>query len=104
MVLLLTMPRKEPMQRPELPLLEEHKVWQGVILQGGYSHIYLNNGDTVKCSTKGYLVDWDPNHSRLLSEDNGYFTIYVGNHTVHMLTEYTDTPEECRRRPWLRNN
>jgi len=24
--------------------------------------------------------------------------------TAHMLTAYTDTPEECWRRPWLRNN
>jgi hypothetical protein len=97
------MPKKEPTQRTESPLSEERVVWRGVILQGGYS--YLNNGETVKYPTKGkgYLVDWDPNPSRLLSDDNGYFTISVGNHTAHMLNAYTDTPEERRRRPWLRN-
>ena len=53
---------------------------------------------------RGYLVDWDLNPSRLLSEDNGYFKIFVGNHTIHMLTVYTNTPEECRMRPWLKHN
>jgi hypothetical protein len=92
--------------------------WQGVILRRGYSHIYLDNGETVKCSTnrpnvrvliqkicaKGYVVDWHPNPSRLMSEDNGYFQIFVGNCTIHMLTVYNDTPEERKMRPWLKHN
>ena len=89
-----------------------------MILRGGYSHIYLNNGETVKCSTncpnirvlirkkcaKGHLVDWDQNPSTLLSEDNGYFKIFVGNHTAHILTIYNGTQEERRMRPWLKHN
>ena len=88
------------------------------MLQGGYSHIYLDNGETGKCSTnhpnvwvltqkicaKGYLVDWDRNPSRLLSRDNGHFKIFLGNCTIHMLTVYTNTPEERRMRPWLKHN
>ena len=88
------------------------------IHRGGFSHIYPDNGETVKCSTncpniqvlirkicaKGYLVDWDQDPTRLSSEDNGYFKIFVGTHTVHMLTVYDDTPEERRMRPWLKHN
>ena len=74
------MPRKEPTLRMESPLPEELVGCQGVILRGGYSRIYLDNGETVKCSTKfliqkicakGYLIHWHPNSSRLMSEDNG---------------------------------
>ena len=111
------MPRKEPTLRTELLLPEGQVRWRGVILRGGYSHIYLDNGETVKCSTncpniqvliqkictKGYLVDWNSNPSRLLSADNGRFNIFVGNYIVYMLTVYTDTPEERRRRPWLKH-
>ena len=113
-----TMPRKEPTLRAESPLPERRVGWRGVMLQGGYSHIYLDNGETVKCSinrpnvrvlirkicAKGYLVDWDRNPSRLLSKDNGYFKIFLGTGTIHMITVYTDTPEECRMRPWLKHN
>jgi hypothetical protein len=112
------MSRKEPMSRTELPLPEGRVVWQGVILRGGYSHIYLDNGETVKCSTncpnirvliqkictKGYLADWHPNPSSLMSKDNGYIKTFVRNHTVHMLTVYDNTPEEHRMRPWLKHN
>ncbi len=92
--------------------------WRGVILLGGFSHIYLAIGETVKCSTncpniqvliqkicaKGYLVGWDQNPKRLLRNNNGYFKIFVGTHTVHMLTVYDDTLEEHRMRPWLKHN
>ena len=112
------MPRKELTPRTEALLPEGRVGWQGVILRGGYSHIYLDNGETDKCSTnrpniwvliqkicaKGYLVDWDPCPSRLLREDNGYFKIFVRNHTIHMLTIYNNTPEERRMRPWLKHN
>ena len=104
--------------RTEAPLLEGRVGWRGVILWGGLSHIYLDNGETVKCSTnrpniqvliqkictKGYLVNWDQNPTRLSSDANAYFKIFVGTHTVHMLTVYDDTPEECRMRPWLKHN
>ncbi len=110
-----TMPRKGPMPRTESALPEGRVGWQGVILQGGYLHIYLDNGETLKCSTnrpniwalirhicaKGYLVDWHRNPSRLMSNDNGEFKIFVKNHTVHLLSVCTDTPAECNRRPWL---
>ena len=110
-----TMLRNGPMPRTESPLPEGRVGWQGMILQGGYSHIYLDNGETLKCSTnrpniralirricaKGYLVDWHPNPSRLMSDDNGEFKIFVENHTVHMLSVCTDTPAERNRRPWL---
>ena len=111
------MPRKEPTLRAESPLPEGRVGWRGVILRGGYSHIYLDNGETVKCSTncpnvcvfirkicaKEYLADWGRNSSRLLSKD-GYFKIFLENRTVHMITVYTNTPEECRMRPWLKHN
>ena len=88
------------------------------IHRGGFSHIYPDNGETVKCSNihpniqvlirkicaKGYLIDWDQDPTRLSSDDNGYFKIFVGTHTVHMLTVYDDTPEERRMRPWLKHN
>ena len=110
-----TMPWKGPMPRTGLPLPEGRVGWRGVILQGGYLHIYLDNGETLKCSTnrpniralicricaKGYLVDWHQNPSRLMSNHNGEFKIFVGNHTVHMLTVYTNTPAERTRRPRL---
>ena len=113
-----TMPRKEPTLRTESPLPDGQLGWRGVTLRGGYSHIYLNNGETVECSTncpnvrilirkicaKGYLVDWDQNPPRLPRDDTGYFKIFLGNRTVHMLTVYNDTPEECRMRPWLKHN
>jgi hypothetical protein len=88
-----------------------------VIPWGGYSRIYLDNEETAKCSTnppnkqafiqkicaKGYLVDWNSNPSRLLSAGNRHFKIFVRKHTVYVLTVYTNTSEEHRRRPWLKH-
>ena len=110
-----TMPRKGPTPRTGPTLPEGRVGWRGMILQGGYLHIYLDNGETLKCSTnrpniwalircicvKGYLIDWHQNPSRLMSNNNGEFKIFVGNHTVHMLSVCTDTPAERMRRPWL---
>jgi hypothetical protein len=112
------MPRKEPTPRMEAPLSEGRVGWRGVIHRGGISHIYPDNGETVKCSTKrpniqvlirkicaiGYLVDWDQDPTRLSSDDKGYLKILVGTNIVHMLTVYDDTPEEHRMRPWLKHN